>query len=69
MNKWKLLACVPTIFFGAHLRLKQVKYFQAPSVRVEAGEPLEVYADGERACSTPVDVSLLPRALRVIAPD
>jgi len=24
MNKWKLLACVPTIFFGAHLRLKQV---------------------------------------------
>jgi len=69
MSKWKLLACVPTIFFGAHLRVKQVEYFQAPTVRVETGEPLEVYADGEYACSTPVDLSLLPRSLRVIAPD
>lgn len=69
MSKWKLLACVPTIFFGAHLRVKQVEYFQAPAVRVETIEPLEVYADGEYACSTPVDLSLLPRSLRVIVPD
>jgi diacylglycerol kinase (ATP) len=68
MNKWKLLACLPTVFFGAHLRLKQVEYFQAPAVRVETGEPLEVYADGEYACSTPVDLCLSPRSLRVIAP-
>jgi diacylglycerol kinase (ATP) len=69
MNKWKLLACMPTIFFGAHLGVKQVEYFQAPAVRVETGKPLEVYADGEYACSTPVDICLLPRSLRVIAPD
>lgn len=69
MNKWKLLACVPTIFFGAHLRVKQVEYFRASALHVETGEPLEVYADGEYACSTPVDLGLFPRSLRVIAPD
>jgi len=69
MNKWKLLACVPTIFFGAHLRVKQVEYFQAPAVHVETDEPLEVYADGEYTCSTPVDIGLFPRSLRVIGSD
>jgi diacylglycerol kinase (ATP) len=66
MNKLKLLCWVPTIFFGAHLGLKQVEYFQAQQVRIEAARELELYADGEYACPTPVEISLLPRALRVI---
>jgi diacylglycerol kinase (ATP) len=68
MNKLKLLCWVPTIFFGAHLSLKQVEYFQAQQVRIEAARELELYADGEYACRTPVEISLLPRALRVIVP-
>jgi diacylglycerol kinase family enzyme len=35
-------------------------------VRIEAARELELYADGEYACPTPVEISLLPRALRVI---
>jgi diacylglycerol kinase (ATP) len=68
MSKWKLLCCVPTIFFGAHLRIKQVRYFQTAMIRIEAAGPLEVYADGEYACRTPVEVAVLPRALSVIVP-
>ena len=68
MSKVKLLFCVPSIFFGAHLRIKQVEYFQTPSVGIASGRPLEVYADGEYACRTPVEISLLPGALRVIVP-
>lgn len=68
MNKLKLLVCIPTVFFGAHLRIKQVEYRQAPVVRIETNRPVEVYADGEYACQTPVEISLLPRALRVIVP-
>src|SRR5437899_1623819 len=68
MNKLKLLCWVPTIFFGAHLGLKQVEYFQVRQVRIEAARELELYADGEYACRTPVEISLLPRALRVIVP-
>lgn len=68
MNKLKLLCWVPTIFFGRHLGLKQVEYFQAQQVRIEAARELEFYADGEFACRTPVEISVVPRALRVIVP-
>jgi diacylglycerol kinase (ATP) len=68
MSKWKLLCCVPTIFFGAHLRIKQVRYFQTAMIRMESARPLEVYADGEYACQTPVEIAVLPRALSVIVP-
>ncbi|HEX4605831.1 MAG TPA: diacylglycerol kinase family protein [Candidatus Angelobacter sp.] len=68
MNKFKLLCWVPTIFFGGHLRLKQVEYFQAPVVRIEAGRVLELYADGDYACETPLEIRVIPRALRVIVP-
>jgi len=68
MNKLKLLLAVPTVFFGAHLRIKQVEYLQARALRLDADRPLEVYADGEFACRTPVDIGLIPRALSVIVP-
>jgi diacylglycerol kinase (ATP) len=69
MSKFKLLCWVPTIFFGGHLGLKQVEYFQAEQLRIETGRELEVYADGDYACRTPVEISLVRRGLRVIVPD
>ena len=68
MNKLKLLASIPTVFFGGHLGIRQVEYFQTPEVRVDAGRPVDIYADGEFTCRTPVTIRLLPRALRVIVP-
>src|SRR5215813_56867 len=68
MNKLKLLCWVPTIFFGGHLRLRQVEYFQTPQVRIEAARPLDVYADGDYICPTPVNIRLISKALRVIVP-
>jgi diacylglycerol kinase (ATP) len=68
MNKLKLLCWVPTIFFGGHLRLPQVEYFQAQGVRIETGRELELYADGDYACRTPLEIGVIPRALRVIVP-
>lgn len=68
MNKLKLLCWVPAIFFGEHLRLRQVKYFQTPQVRIEAERPLDVYADGDYVCLTPVNIRLIPKALRLIVP-
>ena len=49
MNKLKLLCWVPTIFFGQHLRLKEVEYFQASQIRIDAERKLDLYADGEYA--------------------
>jgi diacylglycerol kinase (ATP) len=66
MNKCKLLFWLPTIFFGEHIRIKQVEYLRSREVRIESARPLDVYADGDYACRTPVEISLVPRALTVI---
>jgi len=68
MNKLKLLGWVPTIFFGEHLRLKEVEYFQTAQLRIESQRSLDVYADGECAGQTPVEIGLIRRGLRVIVP-
>ena len=68
MNKLKLLCWVPTIFFGQHLRLKEVEYFQASQIGIEAERKLDLYADGDYAGQTPVEIGLIRKGLRVIVP-
>lgn len=68
MNKLKLLGWVPTIFFGEHLRLKEVEYFQTAQLRIDSQRRLDVYADGEFAGQTAVEIGLIRRGLRVIGP-
>ena len=62
----KLLCLFPTVFFGRHLGIAQVEYFQAEHLRVETREPVDVYADGEFVCRTPIEVRVARGALRVI---
>jgi diacylglycerol kinase family enzyme len=45
-----------------------VEFSRAERVRVETETPLEIYADGEFVCQTPVEIAVVARALRVIAP-
>jgi diacylglycerol kinase (ATP) len=68
MNKLKLLCWVPTIFFGQHLRLKQVEYFQARQISIETERKLDLYADGEYAAQAPVEIGLIRHGMRVIVP-
>jgi diacylglycerol kinase (ATP) len=66
MDPFKLLCLFPTVYFGRHLTIHEVNYFQANRLRVETETPLDVYADGEYVCRTPVDIRVAPKALRVI---
>jgi len=68
MNKLKLLCWLPTIFFGGHLSLKGVEYFQSPIVSISTGRAMDVYADGECIYQTPVAIRVIPKALRAIVP-
>lgn len=68
VSRPRLLRLIPTVLTGAHLRLREVKYWKAEHVRVAPDPPLDVYADGEYVCLTPVEVAIVPRALRVIVP-
>jgi len=66
ISKLKVFFCLPIIYFGGHTRLKEVEYFQAGIVQIESDPALDVYADGELVCRTPVDLSLVRQGLRVI---
>jgi diacylglycerol kinase (ATP) len=67
LSKMKVASLFPTVYAGRHLGIKQVEYFQVKCVQVETEVPMDVYADGEYVCPTPVQVSIEPGALKVIA--
>ena len=68
MNPFELFCMFPTVYSGCHLRIKKVEYWQTSRLRVETEYPLDVYADGEYVCSTPVEVGVESKALRVVIP-
>lgn len=68
LNRFKLFCLFPTVYFGRHGLISEVEFSRAERVRVETETPLEIYADGEFVCRTPVEIAVAARALRVIAP-
>ena len=68
MDPFKLFCMFPTVYSGRHLQIRGVEYFQASRLRVETEYPLDVYADGEYVCHTPVEVRVAKAALRVVIP-
>jgi len=69
ISKLKLLSVFPSVYFGRHLGLREVEYFSAPRVHVETEHPLDVYADGEYVCRTPVEIGVSKSALQLIVPN
>jgi len=68
VDPFKLVCMFPTVYFGRQLSIREVKYFQAPRARVETETPIDVYADGEFVCRTPVEIGIAPEALQVVVP-
>jgi diacylglycerol kinase (ATP) len=66
VNPFRLFCLFPTVYAGKHVSIREVEYFKAPRMRVETEHPLDVYADGEYVCRTPVEVGVESAALRVI---
>ncbi len=68
LDPFRLFCMFPSVYSGRHLSLKEVEYFHTPRARIETEHPLDVYADGEYVCRTPVEVSVHRAALKVIVP-
>lgn len=66
LNSFELFGMFPTVYFGKHLVSNKVEYSNAGRVIVETETPLDIYADGEFVCQTPVQISIASGALRVI---
>ncbi len=69
VDRFKLLSIFPTVYAGKHLGIREVDYFHSARLRVETEDPLEVYADGEYVCRTPIEVSVQHGVLKVVVPD
>jgi diacylglycerol kinase (ATP) len=69
MKRFDLFCMFPTVYFGKHINSDKVEYVQTCSARIETESPLDVYADGEYVCQTPVEFSVAPKMLQVIVPE
>jgi len=67
LSRIAFLRVFPRVFAGTHLTDPRVTVHRARSVRIEA-ESVAAYADGERISMLPVDIDIVPGALRVLMP-
>ena len=63
-----MLRHVFSVLTSRHLRDPQVEYYQARRVKISATKPLSVHADDEPFTTTPVEIGVVPQALRVVVP-
>ena len=68
MSKVKLISLFPTVYAGRHIGIREVEYFTVDRARIETEGPMNVYADGEYVCPTPVEFGVARSALKVIVP-
>jgi diacylglycerol kinase (ATP) len=63
---FRLFRLFPKVYSGHHMSVREVEYFNARRLRVETEHPLDVYADGEYVCRTPVEVGVHRAALKIV---
>jgi YegS/Rv2252/BmrU family lipid kinase len=68
VSKLRYIRGLPKAFKGNHLDNDEVSERRAATVEIRADRDFAVFADGEHLTDLPAAVSVLPQALRVIAP-
>jgi diacylglycerol kinase (ATP) len=64
----EILRLLPALVSRGELRTKRVKRFRVERVWIETDRPCWFHGDGELMGTTPVEVSVVPRAVRILAP-
>jgi diacylglycerol kinase (ATP) len=65
-NFVEVLALIPALAKSGELRTKRVQRFRVERVRIETEKPCRFHGDGEIFGETPVEVSVVPRAYRML---
>jgi diacylglycerol kinase (ATP) len=68
LSRFNFLRIFPRVFAGTHVTDPRVRIVRAKKVRIEADTDLVAYGDGERIAALPLDIEVVPGALRVLAP-
>ncbi|HEV2774326.1 MAG TPA: diacylglycerol kinase family protein [Solirubrobacteraceae bacterium] len=67
-SKRHFLRTMPKVFSGTHVEHPAVRVLRGRELHVGADRPLTVYADGDPIGDTPLTISVVPHALRVLVP-
>ncbi|MEU6232421.1 diacylglycerol kinase [Kitasatospora sp. NPDC047058] len=67
MPRLRIARFFPTLFQGTHVRRPEVTTHRTTSLRIES-TGITAYADGEFMAALPVEVSVVPGALRLLVP-
>ena len=65
LSRVSFLRIFPSVFKGAHLSDPRVTVHRAKKIRIES-EGVVAYADGERFGLLPIDIEVVPRAMRIL---
>ncbi|HUW35717.1 MAG TPA: diacylglycerol kinase family protein [Rhodocyclaceae bacterium] len=68
MSRWRVLASLPRLFDGSLERHPKVSVWRAGSAAIEAPAGTAIEADGELVGHAPATLTVLRRALRIVAP-
>jgi diacylglycerol kinase (ATP) len=66
LGRAELARWLPTVYWGGHLANPKIRTWRATRVRVDSASPVPVQLDGELGPHTPLDVEILPAALRLL---
>jgi diacylglycerol kinase (ATP) len=67
LSRVSFLRIFPRVFKGTHVTDPRVRIERARKVRIEA-DGIVAYGDGERIAALPIDVEVVPGALRFLSP-
>lgn len=65
LSRRRLLAALPRIFTGSHIRMPEVEHFTGRELRFTTNPPQSLTPDGEMIGSTPISISVLPGKIKV----
>jgi YegS/Rv2252/BmrU family lipid kinase len=68
IGKLRFLKGLPQVFKGTQIDNEEITVLRGAEVEVSADEDFAIYADGEHLSDLPARLSVLSRALKVIAP-
>ena len=67
LSRLELLHLLPGLYFGRHLNHSRITAAFAGQITINANPPADVEAEGELEGTTPLEVMIIPQALRIAA--
>jgi diacylglycerol kinase (ATP) len=68
LNAPEVVALLPVLMLSGNLRTRRVQRFSIQRAQIESNRPAQFHGDGEILGMTPLEVEVLPRFIRILAP-